>query len=71
MLTRIGIWRAESDARETIRGEAHKRAIKEVESLYTDWVIESFKLVIDEDVRGWKMVSLKRPCQPPARPDNS
>ncbi|CAK7241571.1 MAG: hypothetical protein STHCBS139747_003034 [Sporothrix thermara] len=53
------VWRRPADAHEAGHGVQHLRASGLVRALYTEWRIERYRLVIDDDLRSWEVVEWK------------
>ncbi|KAL8712203.1 MAG: hypothetical protein Q9225_006993 [Loekoesia sp. 1 TL-2023] len=50
------VWRRREDATPGSSGKGHKAAMRATISMYSEWHIERFKLVIRDNVAGWDIV---------------
>ncbi|OAA65570.1 hypothetical protein SPI_02357 [Niveomyces insectorum RCEF 264] len=50
------LWRSPADARAAGRGTVHRSASSAVRSLYREWRIERYRLVIDDGIESWKVI---------------
>lgn len=51
-----GIWRRREDATPGSSGKGHKAAMRATISMYSEWHIERFKLVVGDNVAGWDII---------------
>ncbi|KAL2067113.1 hypothetical protein VTL71DRAFT_1537 [Oculimacula yallundae] len=50
------VWRSKQDASNGSVGPHHREAAQATRFLYTEWAIERLRLVIDDDVKSWRIV---------------
>ncbi|KAH7330092.1 hypothetical protein BKA65DRAFT_565173 [Rhexocercosporidium sp. MPI-PUGE-AT-0058] len=50
------VWRSKQDASIGSVGPHHRRAAQATRSMYTEWAIERLRLIIDDDIKSWKIV---------------
>ncbi|ERT01042.1 hypothetical protein HMPREF1624_02279 [Sporothrix schenckii ATCC 58251] len=50
------LWRSPADAHKAGHGAQHRKASSSVRSLYREWRIERYRLVIDDDVKSWEVI---------------
>lgn len=53
------LWRSPADAHKAGHGAQHRKASSSVRSLYREWRIERYRLVIDDDVKNWEVIEWK------------
>lgn len=53
------LWRSPADAHKAGHGAQHRKASSSVRSLYQEWRIERYRLVIDDDVKNWEVIEWK------------
>lgn len=53
------LWRSPADAHKAGHGAQHRKASSSVRSLYREWRIERYRLVIDDDVNSWEVIEWK------------
>ncbi|CZS90839.1 uncharacterized protein RCO7_06698 [Rhynchosporium graminicola] len=50
------VWRSRQDASNGSVGPGHRQAAQATRLLYTEWAIERLRLIIDDDVKSWRIV---------------
>ncbi|CAK7204607.1 hypothetical protein SEUCBS139899_007365 [Sporothrix eucalyptigena] len=50
------LWRTPADAHKAGHGAQHRKASGSVRSLYKEWRIERYRLVIEHDIQSWEVV---------------
>ncbi|CAK7274900.1 hypothetical protein SEPCBS57363_006401 [Sporothrix epigloea] len=50
------LWRTPEDAHKAGHGAQHRKASSSVRSLYREWRIERYRLVIEDDIRSWEVI---------------
>ncbi|CAK7215923.1 hypothetical protein SBRCBS47491_002653 [Sporothrix bragantina] len=53
------LWRTPADAHKAGHGAQHRKASGSVRSLYKEWRIERYRLVIGDDIESWEVVEWK------------
>ncbi|CAK7268920.1 hypothetical protein SEPCBS119000_003305 [Sporothrix epigloea] len=50
------LWRTPADAHKAGHGAEHRKASGAVRSLYREWAIERYRLVIEDDIQSWEVI---------------